>query len=200
MSDHVTVRSLLNNSLVTLSWAQQNLDWCSDSGRTQSVLYAGARIRGGITHNLLHIMARLWCDLFFSCIKTFDGFEAGAAISPWVINHLWKYQLSACSPGVRPVLVPVVCWGAAPGPRPPWRGCSSGTWPPPCRPAAGSRWRGVGPPSWQLSCRRRQTCPQSASTWWSDRARRALETSQWCPILAGEGPAHTDYTQNRFFY
>lgn len=84
--------------------------------------------------------------------------------------------------------LPVVCWGLVPGPRPPWQGCSSGTLLPHGRPAVGSRWHGVGPLSWQLSCMRKQTCPQSASTWCTGKARLAPETSLWCPILAEGGP------------
>ncbi len=88
---------------------------------------------------------------------------------------------------VHPTL-PVVCWGLGPSPRPPWQGCSSGTLLPHGRPATGSRWHGAGLLSWQLSCRTKQTCPQSASTWWTGRVNQAPETAQWCPILAGEEP------------
>lgn len=96
--------------------------------------------------------------------------EAKNRQTSWVL--LWKSSCLCVHP-----FLPAVCWGSVPGPRPPWQECSSGTLCPLGRPATGSRWHGAGLLSWQLSYRRKQTCQQSASTWWTGIANPALETS-----------------------
>lgn len=95
---------------------------------------------------------------------------------------------------------PAVCWEPAPGPRPPWRACSNGTWHLLGRLAGGSRWRGAGPPSWRRSYRRTRTCPRPASIWRSGTGSRDPGTSRWCPKLAVGEPDDTKNKNDLFIF